>query len=127
MFSTHRSNSTLVSAVVLFFFFFSSRRRHTRCSRDWSSDVCSSDLSSVRARVVPRGAQACCTDRGTTAGRAGACRRPAQGGRPRHRVRAEGAAGAENGRAACRGRGEILVVAASLKKKKKKEVSDGGI
>src|SRR2546422_7860290 len=28
----------------LCFFFFSSRRRHTRCSRDWSSDVCSSDL-----------------------------------------------------------------------------------
>src|SRR2546429_4633727 len=26
-------------------FIFSSRRRHTRCSRDWSSDVCSSDLS----------------------------------------------------------------------------------
>src|SRR2546429_6133457 len=24
--------------------FFSGRRRHTRCSRDWSSDVCSSDL-----------------------------------------------------------------------------------
>src|SRR6266498_2236538 len=30
---------------ILFFFFFSSRRRHTRCGRDWSSDVCSSDLS----------------------------------------------------------------------------------
>src|SRR2546422_11096431 len=30
--------------VLFFFFFFSSRRRHTRCSRDWSSDVCSSDL-----------------------------------------------------------------------------------
>src|SRR5690606_40487221 len=29
----------------LFVFFFSSRRRHTRFSRDWSSDVCSSDLS----------------------------------------------------------------------------------
>src|SRR5690349_24065954 len=28
----------------LFFFFFSSRRRHTRSLRDWSSDVCSSDL-----------------------------------------------------------------------------------
>src|SRR5690606_30484111 len=28
-----------------FFFFFSSRRRHTRFSRDWSSDVCSSDLA----------------------------------------------------------------------------------
>src|SRR6266436_7337515 len=31
-------------------FFFSSRRRHTRCSRDWSSDVCSSDLPAERAR-----------------------------------------------------------------------------
>src|SRR2546429_7702790 len=29
---------------MLVIFFFSSRRRHTRCSRDWSSDVCSSDL-----------------------------------------------------------------------------------
>src|ERR1041385_2363301 len=28
------------------YFFFSSRRGDTRCSRDWSSDVCSSDLSS---------------------------------------------------------------------------------
>src|SRR5699024_11921813 len=28
----------------VFFFFFSSRRRHTRSKRDWSSDVCSSDL-----------------------------------------------------------------------------------
>src|SRR3989449_4536908 len=32
--------------LAVFFFFFSSRRRHTRCSRDWSSDVCSSDLES---------------------------------------------------------------------------------
>src|SRR5436309_9275313 len=30
--------------LFCFFFFFSSRRRHTRFSRDWSSDVCSSDL-----------------------------------------------------------------------------------
>src|SRR5205807_4724177 len=29
----------------LFFFFFSSRRRHTRLQGDWSSDVCSSDLT----------------------------------------------------------------------------------
>src|SRR5207245_6447189 len=28
-------------------FFFSSRRRHTRCYRDWSSDVCSSDLGTA--------------------------------------------------------------------------------
>src|SRR2546429_1193686 len=34
----------LLSIFFFFFFFFSSRRRHTRCSRDWSSDVCSSDL-----------------------------------------------------------------------------------
>src|SRR2546422_6787609 len=34
-------------SIYVFFFFFSSRRRHTRCSRDWSSDVCSSDLESV--------------------------------------------------------------------------------
>src|SRR5205809_6543709 len=33
--------------TVALLFFFSSRRRHTRCSRDWSSDVCSSDLSSL--------------------------------------------------------------------------------
>src|SRR2546429_7710298 len=36
-----------LAVSVLFFFFFSSRRRHTRCSRDWSSDVCSSDLPNV--------------------------------------------------------------------------------
>src|SRR5216683_5313543 len=29
----------------MYFFFFSSRRRHTRSDRDWSSDVCSSDLA----------------------------------------------------------------------------------
>src|SRR5690606_39282246 len=33
-----------VSAPGVCSFFFSSRRRHTRFSRDWSSDVCSSDL-----------------------------------------------------------------------------------
>src|SRR5207249_8768632 len=33
-------------------FFFSSRRRHTRSKRDWSSDVCSSDLMDFRARIV---------------------------------------------------------------------------
>src|SRR2546422_6747517 len=37
-------NLVLFVFDYVFFFFFSSRRRHTRCSRDWSSDVCSSDL-----------------------------------------------------------------------------------
>src|SRR5271170_4465633 len=32
------------SVTMIFLFFFSSRRRHTRSTRDWSSDVCSSDL-----------------------------------------------------------------------------------
>src|SRR3989449_5068556 len=50
-------------SMLIFFFFFSSRRRHTRCSRDWSSDVCSSDLRAkatfeeqlqfTRAEVAP--------------------------------------------------------------------------
>src|SRR5690606_40743298 len=36
---------SIMSAVLIsYVFFFSSRRRHTRFSRDWSSDVCSSDL-----------------------------------------------------------------------------------
>src|SRR5690606_39969004 len=41
-------------------FFFSSRRRHTRFSRDWSSDVCSSDLQLKHAaRILQRRVGAC--------------------------------------------------------------------
>src|SRR5699024_11687792 len=32
-------------------FFFSSRRRHTRSKRDWSSDVCSSDLTKEERKI----------------------------------------------------------------------------
>src|SRR6267378_5032368 len=40
-----RRGLSIDSTVDIFtFFFFSSRRRHTRSLRDWSSDVCSSDL-----------------------------------------------------------------------------------
>src|SRR5205809_8051807 len=59
----------------MFFFFFSSRRRHTRCSRDWSSDVCSSDLlldrlagGGVERRHVGSGGS-----RGRAGGAAGGC------------------------------------------------------
>src|SRR2546429_1167858 len=49
----------VVSAAGVFgdsgVFFFSSRRRHTRCSRDWSSDVCSSDLMARGERPIPEG------------------------------------------------------------------------
>src|SRR5204862_4833854 len=37
---------------LYFFFFFSSRRRHTRSLRDWSSDVCSSDLAMATAALA---------------------------------------------------------------------------
>src|SRR5207253_4568171 len=50
LYNTHSYNvsyhtySLCHSFLHLIFFFFSSRRRHTRWPRDWSSDVCSSDL-----------------------------------------------------------------------------------
>src|SRR6266542_3126352 len=45
---------SLVGGILAeaFVFFFSSRRRHTRCYRDWSSDVCSSDLESGGQGVI---------------------------------------------------------------------------
>src|SRR6266536_2879658 len=43
--------------ILIFFFFFSSRRRHTRSTRDWSSDVCSSDAG-YRGRLLANGAAA---------------------------------------------------------------------
>src|SRR2546422_9877436 len=82
-----------------FFFFFSSRRRHTRCSRDWSSDVCSSDLAPRSCHSLHRSTRA--------------AHRTARGG--------TGVAGEEIGRGAGRGRGEISVGAGSFKKKKKKK------
>src|SRR5438445_2105466 len=48
------SSLPLVVWIASFFFFFSSRRRHTRYWRDWSSDVCSSDLAPQRGRWAPR-------------------------------------------------------------------------
>src|SRR2546429_7047667 len=105
-------------------FFFSSRRRHTRCSRDWSSDVCSSDLYFRRdeARRLPSRAQA--------PGLGGAVRReallqPGAAEGPRLRAERDARRGAEVkiGRASCRGRGEISGGAGSLKKKK--EASGG--
>src|SRR6266542_396056 len=48
-------------------FLFSSRRRHTRCYRDWSSDVCSSDLNAPK-RIVCLGEATYAEDRKTTVG-----------------------------------------------------------
>src|SRR5256886_3481128 len=73
---THISKSPLKHDAIVdayhlslfFFFFFSSRRRHTRFDCDWSSDVCSSDLSATAGRRAgsgrPRHACLCRTRRG---------------------------------------------------------------
>src|SRR5258705_13203726 len=87
-------------------FFFSSRRRHTICLSDWSSDVCSSDLTTWWDRC----ARAPISWRKT-------------GGSPRARATSWRACrrGLKNGKGACRGRGEISGGGGSLKKKKNKE------
>src|SRR3712207_7095739 len=43
---------SVCNTLCILFFFFSSRRRHTRYWRDWSSDVCSSDLRGTRRLVL---------------------------------------------------------------------------
>src|SRR5690606_39888320 len=48
------SDAGSVSGCIVLAFFFSSRRRHTRFSRDWSSDVCSSDLENPAKRWKER-------------------------------------------------------------------------
>src|SRR5690625_5757395 len=52
MYSSILIYSSSLLLFYIFFFFFSSRRRHTRWPRDWSSDVCSSDLGLV---ISPNG------------------------------------------------------------------------
>src|SRR5207247_8237913 len=50
------SRSWELSGLLFFgFFFFSSRRQHTRSTRDWSSDECSSDLGRADGRGGLRG------------------------------------------------------------------------
>src|SRR3989442_8091305 len=118
--------SAITSDVVLLrivLFFFSSRRRHTRCGRDWSSDVCSSDLAEVpqvrAAALVTRGSNLRHFGRldGAVSDLERASSLYRQYGSPRL-ARAQG--NLEIGRASCRERGEISVVAGSFKKKKRK-------
>src|SRR5699024_12222489 len=45
---TWMKSSSFTMFLFCFYFFFSSRRRHTRSKRDWSSDVCSSDLENYQ-------------------------------------------------------------------------------
>src|SRR5687768_17798991 len=48
----HATEFMMLLVNLYFYFFFSSRRRHTRCSRDWSSDVCSSDLADADGNIA---------------------------------------------------------------------------
>src|SRR3712207_7157782 len=100
-----RRDTVDVRSLILDVCFFSSRRRHTRYWRDWSSDVCSSDLP-------PKGLPRPPLDLAGIGGR-----------RERRHLRAvpapkENAIEVKIGRASCRGRGEISGVGGSLKKKK---------
>src|SRR3989440_7510192 len=61
MFYLLQSGLTVLSSVAIFHcfcfvsvFFFSSRRRHTRSDRDWSSDVCSSDLNPLALELLTK-------------------------------------------------------------------------
>src|SRR2546429_437558 len=56
------SNYKITTLCSSRFFFFSSRRRHTRCSRDWSSDVCSSDLAPLSSPHRSRVLETLCAD-----------------------------------------------------------------
>src|SRR5207249_8806563 len=97
-----------------FFFFFSSRRRHTRSKRDWSSDVCSSDLVVRGDHVLGGGGQqdvalqieACVFIDGLGAGKIGD--RSGLLAMIHESFNIE-PAGIEIGRASCRERGDVWV------------------
>src|SRR5205814_3152855 len=95
----------------------SSRRRHTRCLSDWSSDVCSSDLTANVDTLITRAGVANC-DHGTACARSfiqsfgkRAFRRPLTADEllPFETVYDAGSTGTggEIGRASCRERGEV--------------------
>src|SRR5690606_40484502 len=106
------------SRLLLWSFFFSSRRRHTRFSRDWSSDVCSSDLPSGGICAETSTARKISADQWTA-------NRLQRGDVPQ---RADGSTATshrrEIGRASCRESETIWVVAAFLHKKDGDDESD---
>src|SRR5690606_39737585 len=103
--------------------FFSSRRRHTRFSRDWSSDVCSSDLPPFRLLFVNTTGALTLDDVTLTGGLAGVTDPGDNGGAVYNlgaltlidsAITASSANGDESGSASCRERVWISQVAASL-------------
>src|SRR5207245_7797608 len=104
----------LLRVLFSFCFFFSSRRRHTRCYRDWSSDVCSSDL---HRRARPSRARAR-GGGGLAHGEPDLRRLGPREAAPVRRVR-------EIGRASCRERGEMAVDGGACKKKSEEAAEEG--
>src|SRR5690348_18449380 len=107
----------------MYFFFFSSRRRHTRWTGDWSSDVCSSDLAMLSAvhachLMATRVLFAMSRD-GLFSKRAATVN---EGGTPTVALALSAMVAAlfKIGRASCRERVEISVVAGALKDKNRK-------
>src|SRR5690606_39363865 len=107
IYQTWLCSETEIVHLYPFLFFFSSRRRHTRFSRDWSSDVCSSDLVDDRAVVEPTHQE------NRQGGEALAVGLGAQVGGERHLADVE-----QIGRASCRERAEVPVVGVSRVEKK---------
>src|SRR5699024_11988798 len=108
------------AGICMHVFFFSSRRRHTRSKRDWSSDVCSSDLTTMTInRILFTGALI------AGAFLISAC----QAQTPGSDASADSASMTKEmtvyhdqiGRASCRERVEIAVGAGALKKKQRAE------
>src|SRR5687768_18515698 len=103
---------------MVIYFFFSSRRRHTRCSRDWSSDVCYSDLepdgghrdARQQNRPPPESVAELAPD-----ARAQKLRKRERG--PEHERDGVARPELEIGRASCRERVEMSVVAVSFRKR----------
>src|SRR5690625_7610720 len=103
--------------MVDYVFFFSSRRRHTRWPRDWSSDVCSSDLRRGLPGLTGRGWGGL----GSGIVHAHLHRFPVGGDPDRH-----GRARGEIGRASCRERGGLYGVAVDGKEDKVEENRERG-
>src|SRR5262249_57340003 len=102
-------------------FVFSSRRRHTRLVSDWSSDVCSSDLPLFAARTSALAAD-CSSERLRSTSRrivlsSTIAVRPSE----QRRNRSPG----QIGRASCRERGEVSLVAAAPSKKRERVYAYG--
>src|SRR5690349_22459527 len=103
----------ILEALGTSVFFFACGRRHTRSLRDWSSDVCSSDLCRERGRARARGGRAGEHSRGRGGARDRVTGDGGGGGVRGGEARAGGGGGGgdrrggrgEIGRASCRERG----------------------